>query len=653
MRYKAAMQKVTPFALTIAFVVLLSIYNFKLYTNNYYTLFDLGLGYRLSYFFSQTFSPVGWPFPHALVSATPFTKMFYMVTGLTMLVYDSPLTLLIDQTILIGLGSYAVFRIAEIKTGNFKVALTFQILYFLFPSTYGYMAQGGNYMVFLEGFLLLNYMFFLRKRWFFFFVTGMLGAITNSWAPGIFFLLYLIEFTRGIRGISLSHLPRKIAAGAGHYMNSLRHNLNSSGRFSRCLAWLRAESVSLGKFFSGRLNRNNLPVAIIAIVWIAIFAFEARIYTIGGLIIASRIGDVASVSSSSGSATVFSFLINNETLPKIVYVAGQLIPLLFTPLLSLFVLPAVGYFLIVGATTNYVPYYNLFEQYPYLYSGFLFISSITAISRLPRKKLLNTLLILMVLSSAISFSIFSPFSLSNVTSGKLGTQLGDSAAIANINHAYSLIPVHSSVFIQNDMPQLMNRDKVYIDGYYANQTVDYAVMNPLTLNNIMTAFGGFSLYWANHFAGNNSYGVYESMQGMIVYKLGYTGSPVYYVPYAASQPIGQPYSIGQRLTTEQLSSSSMLLSPGNFSVSYTLSNVSKQSTINHILFTAYSESGQILPLRLVSVNESATHPGQYSVQLSYSSRLFHRVNFNVLNTNGLICSASLTIDSISVAQTSP
>ena len=170
-----------------------------------------------------------------------------------------------------------------------------------------------------------------------------------------------------------------------------------------------------------------------------------------------------------------------------------------------------------------------------------------------------------------------------MTSGRLGTQLGDSAVIANINHAYSLIPVHSSVFIQNDMPQLMNRDKVYIDGYYANQTVDYAVMNPLALNNIMTAFGGFSLYWANHFAGNNSYGVYESMQGLIVYKLGYTGSPVYYVPYAASQPIGQSYSFGQRLTTEQLSSSGMLLSPGNFSVSYTLSNVSNQSTINRIV----------------------------------------------------------------------
>ena len=272
---------------------------------------------------------------------------------------------------------------------------------------------------------------------------------------------------------------------------------------------------------------------------------------------------------------------------------------------------------------------------------------------MPRKKLLNALLILMVLSSAVSFSIFSPFSVSNVTSGKLGTQLGDSSAIANINHAYSLIPVHSSVFIQNDMPQLMNRDKVYIDGYYANQTVDYAVMNPLTLNNIMTAFGGFSLYWANHFAGNNSYGVYESMQGMIVYKLGYTGSPVYYVPYAASQPIGQHYSIGQRLTTEQLSSSSMLLSPGNFSVTYMFSNVSDKNMINQILFRAYSESGQILPLRLVSVNESATHPGQYFVQLSYSSRLFHQVDFSVLNTNGLICSASLTIDSISVAQASP
>ena len=139
------LQKVIPIVLTIAFVLLLSIYNYKLYVNNYYTLFDLGVGYRLSYLFSQTFSLVGWPFPHRLVSAIPYTKMFYTVTGITLLAYDSPLTLLIDQTVVIGLGSYALYKIAEIKTGSYKIGVTFQVLYFLFPSTYGFMGQGGNF----------------------------------------------------------------------------------------------------------------------------------------------------------------------------------------------------------------------------------------------------------------------------------------------------------------------------------------------------------------------------------------------------------------------------------------------------------------------------------------------------------------------------
>ncbi len=647
------LQKVIPIVLTIAFVLLLSIYNYKLYVNNYYTLFDLGVGYRLSYLFSQTFSLVGWPFPHRLVSAIPYTKMFYTVTGITLLAYDSPLTLLIDQTVVIGLGSYALYKIAEIKTGSYKIGVTFQVLYFLFPSTYGFMGQGGNFMVFLEGFLLLNYMFFLQKKWSFFIITGALGALTNSWAPGIFFILYFMEFISSGKHFFPEHPLVEMSIRLRKYFNSLCNILKHHDSFGMVPAGLRSKGIALKRLILRNMNRNTLPIAITVVIWMAIFAFEIHIYTLGGLLSSSRISAGSGGSSSSGTASLLSFFINGESIPKILYAIVQLFPLFFTSLLSLFVLPAVGYFVVMGLTTNYGPYYNLFEQYPYLYSGFLFISSVTALARLPKKKIVNQLLILMVLTSVISFALFSPFSITNVASGQLGAQIGDSVVVSNINHAYSLIPVHSSVFLQNDMPQLMNRDKVYMDGYYNNQTVDYAVMNPLALNHIMSAFSGFSLYWANHFAGNNSYGVYESMQGLIVYKLGYTGSPVYYVPYAASQPIGLLYSLGQRLTTEQLSSNGLLLSPGNFTVSYTVSNVSEQSTINHFLFTAYSESGQILPLRLVSVSESATHPGQYFVQLSYSARLFHQVSFSILNKNGLICSASLTIDSISVAQTSP
>ncbi len=650
---KDTMRKLTPLLLAFVFIILLSLYNFKLYTNNYYTLFDLGLGYRLSYLFSQSFAPVNWPVPHALVSAMPYTKMFYMVTGLTLLVYNSPLTILIDQTIVIGLGSYALFRIAEIKSGSYRIALAFQILYFLFPSTYGYMAQGGNYMVFLEGFLLLNYMSFLQKRWAIFVVTGILGAMTNSWAPGIFFLLYMVEFIR--RG---SHKP--MVARLLQTVTSARRYFRSTGAGSSRGEILRRVSQSVINgirearvLLTPSFLRRRAPLVAVVLAWAVIFALEAHVYSIGGLLNASRLGSNAYATGSSGANTDIAVLLSSDVPAKAIYVFGQLSPLFFTSLLSLFILPVIAYFALLSATTNYVPYYNPFEQYPYLYAGFLFISSVTFISKIPKSEIVNKLLLLMIASSIISFCLLSPFSIANVSSGQLGSQLEESPLVSNINHAYSLVPVHTSVFIQNDMPQLMNRDKVYIQGYYSNQTVDYAVLNPLAFNNIARAFGGFSLFWANHFAGNSSYGVYESVQGVVVYKLGFQGSPVYYVPYNASQQIMNSFEIGQPLPYGQYSVNYFFLSPGSYSITYAMSVASGYNPPHQFVLKTYQSNGQLLSFQVNSTYESASTPGLYLLQFHLNSSNFNELKFSLLCYNGFTSPTSFSLDSVSVVQAAP
>ena len=99
-----------------------------------------------------------------------------------------------------------------------------------------------------------------------------------------------------------------------------------------------------------------------------------------------------------------------------------------------------------------------------------------------------------------------------------------------LTHGLSLIPLNSSVFIQNDLPQLMNRENVYMPGYYNNQTVNYAVIIPFGFSPTSEAYGGYSAYWAHSFQNNLSYGVYEDIAGAIIYKWHYKGYPVYYVP---------------------------------------------------------------------------------------------------------------------------
>ena len=127
--------------------------------------------------------------------------------------------------------------------------------------------------------------------------------------------------------------------------------------------------------------------------------------------------------------------------------------------------------------------------------------------------------------------MYSPFSISDFHNGYVNRHIKVSEFDKELSYGLSLIPPNSSVFIQNDLPQLMNRENVYMPGYYKNQTVDYAVIIPFGFSPISDAFGGYSAYWAHSFQDNSSYGVYENISGAIIYKWHYKGNPVYYVPY--------------------------------------------------------------------------------------------------------------------------
>ncbi|MEM4058730.1 MAG: hypothetical protein QXZ12_08445, partial [Thermoplasmata archaeon] len=94
----------------------------------------------------------------------------------------------------------------------------------------------------------------------------------------------------------------------------------------------------------------------------------------------------------------------------------------------------------------------------------------------------------------------------------------------------SLIPFNSSVFMQSYSDLAMYFEKVYTPANYNNQTVDYAIIDTVSYDGISAVLSGYSGYWANKFAHNRSYGIYESIQGIIIYKLHYSGTPVYYVP---------------------------------------------------------------------------------------------------------------------------
>lgn len=578
-------------ALTVVFVLLLSFFSYKLYINHYFTIFDLGLGYRLSYIFSRTLSPVNWPVPYALVSAKPYTKMFYVITGGTLWIYNSPLTILIDQTVIIGLGSFAAYYITYFKTKQAGVSIGVQLIYFLYPSTYGFLTQGGNFMVFLEGLLLLNYMFYLRKNRIMFLITGILGAITNAWAPLIFVGLYALEaFNRGP--------PKSLRVYVSRFSERLRSK-PAILRGRKAIQSLAQRSIKVNthayyykikrQFNLLFISKARSSIIILGLFCIGLFAFEVQVYSLHGLIFASRLG-TGSLSTGT-TQNLISYLIGGSSFDKLDFVGNQLSPFLFTPLLSIFALPVVFYFLIVVTLTNYPAYYNPVQQYPYQYAGFLFIALGDVFKKFNNKSISRKLIVVMIVASFFVFIALSPFNLANVSSGHLKSELKYSKLNFELYHEYSLVPIHTSVFIQNEMPVLMDRDQVYMEGYYNNQTVSYAVINPIPLNGLVASFGGFSLYWANHFADNPSYGILASVQGAIVFNLHYELAPTYFVPVEYNTLLMASFGEHQNLSGGIYTNNSFLLSPGSYNVTYTASSKNFSDLPNLLSLTFVNSTG--------------------------------------------------------------
>lgn len=211
-------------------------------------------------------------------------------------------------------------------------------------------------------------------------------------------------------------------------------------------------------------------------------------------------------------------------------------PVLFIPILTPYFFLMTIYFILIFMVNpvSASSYFNILQQYPYLFAAFIFISLIYFFDKEHifkiHSKFIKKLIIIIIISSIISFLIYSPFSISDFQNGSVNQNIHVTAFDKELTRGLSLIPLNSSVFIQNDLPQLMNRENVYMPGYYNNQTVNYAVIIPFGFSPTSDLYGGYSAYWAHSFQHNSSYGVYEDIAGAIIYKWHYEGYPVYYVP---------------------------------------------------------------------------------------------------------------------------
>ena len=490
----------------VVFLLFMSYYNFLMVNSYNYTNFDLGVSYRLMYIFIIKHKIIFYPY-NMLISPNPYSKLIFIPLSLTLYINNGIITLLIDQIVVISIGGYALFRIAQIKTKSLFISVAIELIYFLYPSTYGFMTHGGNYMIYFEGFILLGYLFYLKKWYVSAIIAFALAAISNAFAPVIIIVFLLVDY------ISKTHLKD--------------YSINKLRKFK--------QNIILYNF---KTHDKQLYFYIFIFLFSMILFISTIIFSggISGLLSSARLTGTITQSTTNTHQNFFSTYLQGFGSEKLPFFYEVFSPVLFIPLLTPYFLPLAIYFMLIF-TLNPVSvssYFNMTQQYPYLYAAFIFIGLIYFFDKehifKVHSKFIKKLIIIIIISSIISFLMYSPFSIYEFQNGTVNQNIHVTEFDKELTHGLSLIPLNSSVFIQNDLPQLMNRENVYMPGYYNNQTVNYAVIIPFGFSPTSDAFGGYNVYWAHSFQDNSSYGVYEYIAGAIIYKWHYEGEPVYYIP---------------------------------------------------------------------------------------------------------------------------
>lgn len=576
-----------PLIPALLFIVLIGYFNFLEYSSYQYTQFDLGVGYKTLYNFHVSFHLYNWPNP---IFETPqtFSKLIYIPLSFTLYIYNSPLTLLFDQIIVIAVGGVTVFYISKQLIGVYLISLVIEIVYFLYPSTYGFMTQGGNLMVFFEPFLLMSYYFYTRNKNVTASVFIVLASISNSMAPLILIVLFMIPY------------------------------------LSKLITFIKDEFISLDKtsiHTKVKIGKEQVWHIFFFIIPLLFFLMSLKLYGISALFSAARLGNLSTtVSLTSGS--IFQAITENFSF-KLSFLNTVMGPLLYLPLLSIYSLPILVYFILSWYSNQTIYYDILTRQYPYLFAGFLFISIVHVFRGLQsNQEATRKITILLIISSLISFTLLSPFSIGNLQSGAVNNEITVTPLEKNLTAAFNLIPMNASVLAQNNIVQLDNRQYFYFPGYYNNETVQYAVFAPPSPGGLQAkiSFAGFSSSLGNQFAHNASYGLYVRLGNVEIYKLHFVGSPVMFSEETLNGTSSFYTQRSQLNTSASFGTGLTYLSPGSYNLTFGV-RVSTNSTL-----TSKNLTGQLTILgsdgNVTVSNSSFLESISQSNFLTFSGKIF-------------------------------
>ena len=417
-------------------------------------------------------------------------------------IFQSPLTLLVLQSIIIGLAALPLYWIAKNKLNSKLWGLTFASSFLLHPAL-----QGMNSFDFhVEAFIPL----------FFFFAFYFLD--NNQWIKGIIFCLLTLS--------TIEFAPILIAFLGLYFL--VKKSFRGPKISIRALA-----------------KRMSVPLilVIISVVW---FFIALRVTSTINPLKSNGLPGNWDNWGTSLSDVVLNVIKNPvraiETMvnpiDKAYYFSFIFAPVAFLLFLApaelLLVLP----WALAASLSDYSPYFQPYFQYFGLIVAQIYIAAIFGARRLfniegsreNHQGWEKKLMILILIVSLISCVAVSPLGLPALTSRPVEINSHTQA----LEDVISLVPSYASVATQNDIePHLAQRENIFILTWPMTMNVDYIVVDLTSSQILYGPPGAFysPLQALNIVLDGGQYGVMAYADGVLLLKRSYTGGYVLNLPY--------------------------------------------------------------------------------------------------------------------------
>jgi len=482
------------YTLVFSYVTILKYYAFETYG------WDLGIYMQIlwntvhgkPFYYTYELSAV----PSGNFLALHFSPLILLIAFFYAL-FPKAETLLVLQSTALGFGAIPLYMLAKKVLNQRIIALTLATVYLLYPPLHGINWFDFHDEAFLVPFLLLVYYAIESRKIRLLYISVALALSTIEYAPIIVASVLLIKLLKmfKIKEIRV-HLTILTILSMIYFVIAIN--------FATILGLSGAEVTSTYRIHVWSNWGTSLPEIALNI---STHPLQALIYM--------------------GTPTL-----------KILYIPTILAPVAFLSIFDILeFLPILAWVIpaLLSTSPPFGTYLSIHSQYPSFIVAQVFASTVygirylfnNSISVRTAMRMAKSLLIL-----GLVFSLFlSPLGLTHISAFPKITEHD-----VLLEKVIDLIPPNASVLTQNNiLPHVSNREFVYGNDLPKNVVPEYVLID-ITNEWSRLCVGpvpGSTIYdlFYNYLAKNYSYGLYASVDGILLYKLNYKGEPVLYVPY--------------------------------------------------------------------------------------------------------------------------